>query len=79
MSTEQQLVAVVSAANRLTNTVENKLGEIDKALADAREKYGDNSAQAADALQQYKQGLKKVDELNTQSAEVSKKIAESYK
>ncbi|MBB4812604.1 MULTISPECIES: hypothetical protein [Pseudomonas] len=39
MSTEQQLVAVVSAANRLTNTVENKLGEIDKALADAREKY----------------------------------------
>ncbi|MGN7738865.1 hypothetical protein ACTJKT_02565 [Pseudomonas sp. 22526] len=39
MSTEQQLAAVVSAANNLTNTVTGKVGEIDKALADARQQY----------------------------------------
>lgn len=41
MSTEQQLAAVVSAANNLTNTVAGKVGEIDKALADAQRKYED--------------------------------------
>jgi hypothetical protein len=39
LSTEQQLAAVVSAANNLTNTVTGKVGEIDKALADARLQY----------------------------------------
>lgn len=39
MSTEQQLAAVVSAANALTNVVTGKIGEIDKALTDARAKY----------------------------------------
>ncbi|PHN30172.1 hypothetical protein [Pseudomonas sp. ICMP 460] len=39
MSTEQQLAAVVSAANALTTVVTGKIGDIDKALADARVKY----------------------------------------
>lgn len=39
MSTEQQLAAVVSAANSLTNTVTGKVGEIDKALVDAQRAY----------------------------------------
>ena len=39
MSTEQQLAAVVSAANNLTNTVTGKVGEIDKALENVRQKY----------------------------------------
>ncbi|QOQ73362.1 hypothetical protein IMF22_17790 [Pseudomonas poae] len=39
MSTEQQLAAVVSAANALTNVVTGKIGEIDNALAQARAKY----------------------------------------
>jgi len=39
LSTEQQLAAVVSAANTLTNVVTGKISEIDKALADARAKY----------------------------------------
>ncbi|GAB5339265.1 hypothetical protein [Pseudomonas fluorescens] len=39
MSTEQQLAAVVSAANALTNVVTGKIGEIDNALAAARAKY----------------------------------------
>ncbi|KTC56514.1 hypothetical protein AO262_14855 [Pseudomonas fluorescens ABAC62] len=39
MSTEQQLAAVVSAANSLTNVVTGKIGEIDNAIADARRAY----------------------------------------
>ncbi|MGB3127634.1 MAG: hypothetical protein WBB95_27790 [Pseudomonas sp.] len=39
MSTEQQLAAVVSASNALANVVTGKIGEIDKALADAWAKY----------------------------------------
>lgn len=39
MSTEQQLAAVVSAANNLTNLVAGKVGEIDSALAEARHAY----------------------------------------
>lgn len=39
MSTEQQLAAVVSAANNLTTMVSGKVGEIDSALAEARKKY----------------------------------------
>lgn len=39
MSTEQQLAAVVSAANSLTNVVTGKVGEIDKAIAEARRAY----------------------------------------
>ncbi|WP_369300850.1 hypothetical protein [Pseudomonas sp. N2-5-1-1] len=39
MSTEQQLASVVSAANSLTSVVTDKVGEIDKAIADARRAY----------------------------------------
>lgn len=39
MSTEQQLAAVVSAANNLTSIVSGKVAEIDNALADAQKKY----------------------------------------
>lgn len=39
MSTEQQLAAVVTAANNLTNTVTGKIGEIDQAIVEARRQY----------------------------------------
>ncbi|MFP3496197.1 hypothetical protein SB759_18380 [Pseudomonas sp. SIMBA_059] len=39
MSTEQQLAAVVSAANNLTNIVTSKVDDIDKAVEAARRKY----------------------------------------
>ncbi len=50
-----------------------------KSYSDAKEKYGDNSPQAVNALEQYKEGLKKADELNAQAGEISKKILGSYK
>ncbi|WPN99465.1 hypothetical protein [Pseudomonas sp. MUP55] len=39
MSTEQQLTAVVNAANALTNVVTGKIDEIDRVLSEANAKY----------------------------------------
>lgn len=44
MSTEQQLAAVVNAANNLTGVVAGKVGEIDKTLAQARRQYDEQLA-----------------------------------
>lgn len=44
MSTEQQLAAVVSAANNLTGVVTGKIGEIDKALEAAQRTYREQIA-----------------------------------
>lgn len=50
MSTEQQLAAVVSAANNLTNIITGKVGEIDKAIADARLAYDAQLAELKNRL-----------------------------
>lgn len=50
MSTEQQLAAVVSAANNLTNVITGKVGEIDKAIANARLAYDAQLAELKNRL-----------------------------
>lgn len=50
MSTEQQLAAVVSAANNLTGVVTGKIGEIDKALEAAQRTYREQIASLNQSL-----------------------------
>lgn len=50
MSTEQQLAAVVNAANNLTNTVTGKVGEIDQAIANSRQQYDSQLADLKNRL-----------------------------